>query len=451
MNHDSLIIKSFIDNGRLSGNYFKLIRNKNKYENVKSYLRNRYVDMSNSKTLYKEVIYRIWKGVDRRPVCKTCGKFTKFNHTKDLCYNEHCSKRCALNDKNVRDKQDDTKLIRYDSVNNIKKRKETCIEKYGTDNPAKSQIIRQKIRKTNIERYGASSPLLNVEVIQKTKNTNLLRYGDECAQSSKQVRKKISVSHKEYWHRLSEDERQKRADQFIQNMKDIYGVNNISELKKRYFQCKESSPIDWNNVIYKTKQTNSERYGVTSVLQSDKAKSLARVAMQDRYGVDYPFQSKDIIKKANSTMHKRYGPDWETVVEKMIETKRKNHTFNTSIPEDESFTILKERYPDTVTQYKDDRYPFVCDFYIPSLDLFIECNYHWTHGGHPYNEYNDDDNHMLESWKRKNTEYYDNAIRTWTVRDTTKRNTAKQNKLKYIEFWNIDELRQFVSKNIFQE
>ena len=32
---------------------------------------------------------------------------------------------------------------------------------------------------------------------------------------------------------------------------------------------------------------------------------------------------------------------------------------------------------------KYDRYPFACDFYISSLDLFIECNYHWTHGGKP--------------------------------------------------------------------
>ena len=44
---------------------------------------------------------------------------------------------------------------------------------------------------------------------------------------------------------------------------------------------------------------------------------------------------------------------------------------------------------------KYDRYPFACDFYISSLDLFIECNYHWTHGGKPY-EGTEDDKQIVE-------------------------------------------------------
>ena len=445
MNHDNLIIKLFIYDNHLLSNYLKLIRNKNKYENIKSYLRSRYDDVFDSKILYKEVIYRIYRNIDKRPVCKTCGRLTKFNHAKKLCYNEHCSKECALNDKNVRDKQNNTKLIKYDSVNNDKKRKETCLEKYGVDNPAKCSTIKEKIKQTNIEKYGMSSPLQNSKVKQKTKETNLSKYNHECAQSSKIIKDKISIAHKTYWNKLSKTEKQKHIDKFKQNMLAIYGVENISELKKRYFQHKESSTIDWNNVIYKTKQTNLERYGLTSALQLDKAKANAKIVMQNKYGVDYPFQSQEIIKKGKTTSNRLYGPNWETVVEKMIDTKRKNHTFNTSKPEDESFVLLKERYPDTVTQYKDDRYPFACDFYIPSLDLFIECNYHWTHGEHPYNEHNKEDKHIVESWENKHTKYYDNAVQTWTVRDVNKRNVAKENKLKYIEFWNINELRQFVS------
>ena len=176
MNHDNLIIKLFIYDNHLLSNYLKLIRNKNKYENIKSYLRSRYDDVFDSKILYKEVIYRIYRNIDKRPVCKTCGRLTKFNHTKKLCYNEHCSKECALNDKNVRDKQNNTKLIKYDSVNNGKKRKETCLEKYGVDNPAKCSTIKEKIKQTNIEKYGMSSPLQNSKVKQKTKETNLSKY-----------------------------------------------------------------------------------------------------------------------------------------------------------------------------------------------------------------------------------------------------------------------------------
>ena len=109
--------------------------------------------------------------------------------------------------------------------------------------------------------------------------------------------------------------------------------------------------------------------------------------------------------------------------------------------------MLKECYPDVITQYKDARYPFACDFYIPSLDLFIECNYHWTHGGKPY-EGTENDKKIVEKWKTKNTKFYNNAIQTWTVRDVNKRNTVKENKLNYIEFWNIDDLKTWMTKTL---
>ena len=108
---------------------------------------------------------------------------------------------------------------------------------------------------------------------------------------------------------------------------------------------------------------------------------------------------------------------------------------------------MKEYYPDIVSQYKDNRYPFACDFYIPSLDLFIECNYHWTHGGKPY-EGTENDKKIVEKWKTKNTKFYNNAIQTWTVRDVNKRNTVKENKLNYIEFWNIDDLKTWMTKTL---
>jgi hypothetical protein len=73
------------------------------------------------------------------------------------------------------------------------------------------------------------------------------------------------------------------------------------------------------------------------------------------------------------------------------------------------------------------------------LDLYIECQYGWTHGGKPF-EGTESDNIIIENWKSKNTEYYNNAIETWTVRDVKKRTTALQNKLNYIEIWNINEL-----------
>ena len=130
----------------------------------------------------------------------------------------------------------------------------------------------------------------------------------------------------------------------------------------------------------------------------------------------------------------------DVVKNKRAETHRKNGTFNTSKPEQQTYELLKTKFKDVEYQYKDkDRYPFICDFYIPSLDLFIECQYSWTHGGKPYNEITDKE--KLELWKEKakTSKYYQNAINTWTIRDVNKRETANKNNLNYLEFFNIQE------------
>ena len=48
-------------------------------------------------------------------------------------------------------------FIDYSKINQkarVEKYKETCIEKYGVDNPAKAQVVKDKAVKTNLQRYG---------------------------------------------------------------------------------------------------------------------------------------------------------------------------------------------------------------------------------------------------------------------------------------------------------
>lgn len=120
---------------------------------------------------------------------------------------------------------------------------------------------------------------------------------------------------------------------------------------------------------------------------------------------------------------------------KINDIKRSNKTFNTSNPEEVYYNSLVQIYgeEDIVRQYRDERYPFSCDFYIKSLDKFIELNLHWTHGGHPYNKDSIEDceqKAFLES-KSKTSQYYANALYVWTDLDVRKQHIAKQNKLNY--------------------
>ena len=139
----------------------------------------------------------------------------------------------------------------------------------------------------------------------------------------------------------------------------------------------------------------------------------------------------------------------------MYATKRKNGTFNSSKPEDMSYVLLCEVFGknDIERQHKDDRYPFLCDFYVKSKDLYIECNYHWTHGKHWFDEKCEDDLKMLQQLKQKNIEkaqdghvknMYAHAIYVWTQLDLKKRDAAIKNQLNYKVFWNIGDFHIYI-------
>ena len=86
-------------------------------------------------------------------------------------------------------------------------------------------------------------------------------------------------------------------------------------------------------------------------------------------------------------------------------------------------------------QYYDDQYPYSCDFFIPGLNLYIEIQGSWTHGKHPFNPDDKKDNEKLNYWKSKDSEYYNNAIYTWTDLDVRKRVCVRDNHLNYLEIF----------------
>lgn len=219
LKYDKFIIKLFFnENNKLNKNYWKFIRRvkKNKYLNIQNYLLNRYNDLTiGSKTIFKESIYRILNGIEKRIKCPICNNYTTFNPNKKLCYNNHCSTSCEMKDKEVMEKHNYSCLKKYGSVNNSKKTKETCLKKYGVDNIAKLKIIKKKIEKTNIEKYGFKSPLQNNKIKEKTEKTNIKKYGNLFPQSNQKIKEKIKNSN-------------------IQTCIEKYNVDNIMKLKENY-------------------------------------------------------------------------------------------------------------------------------------------------------------------------------------------------------------------------
>lgn len=132
------------------------------------------------------------------------------------------------------------------------------------------------------------------------------------------------------------------------------------------------------------------------------------------------------------------------------EKKRKHNTFNTSKDEEFFYSKLLKIFPkeDIFRQYKDPRYPFNCDFYIKSLDMFIELNFYISHGEHPFDPSNKNDLDLLESWKEKSkkSQFYKNLIETWTIKDPLKQKIAKENNLNYKLIYNKSQMEELFNE-----
>jgi hypothetical protein len=142
-------------------------------------------------------------------------------------------------------------------------------------------------------------------------------------------------------------------------------------------------------------------------------------------------------------------------IPKTFATRRKNGTLSSSILQENLQTVLFSIFgeSDVEIEYnEDERYPYHCDFYIKSEDLFIELNGYYTHGNHWFDKNSSDDIAQLNEWKRRDESdaygCYSGAIYDWTVRDVEKRETARKNNLNYVVFWKGTIRKRFLTDEI---
>lgn len=81
--------------------------------------------------------------------------------------------------------------------------------------------------------------------------------------------------------------------------------------------------------------------------------------------------------------------------EKEVSTRKKNGSYKNHITKAEglAYNILLKYFSKTDIEYlyfDKERYPFACDFYIRSKDLFIEINQYPSHGGRAFKNTADD-------------------------------------------------------------
>ena len=230
-----------------------------------------------------------------------------------------------------------------------------------------------------------------------------------------------------------------KSEEHIQKVKDT--------TTKLYGGVANGSPI----IHKKSEETCFKHYGCKCILGSKQYRLLWEQTNLEKYGEAKPYTyGSETFKQL---MIKKYGVEnvfqsdyFKNIIKNKIENYKGCHI---SKIEKEFINYLKQNYPnDFIYQYKSELYPFRCDFYIKSLDLYIEIQGTWQHGIHPFNENDMNDLYILNQLKNRESNAlnilklesteYSNAINCWVNGDTKKRNIAKKNNLNYLEIFSCN-------------
>ena len=288
------------------------------------------------------------------------------------------------------------KIIKYTEKH---KYKTYCNRKCLAKHVQNLQSTKNKIKETCLKHWGVSTNLKSQDTKDKIKQTCLAKFNKE--------------------HYV-------QTDDFKQKSKltciSKYGVSSYTQTQS----CKD-----------RIKKTCLKNYGETTFLKTNKCKNIMQQHSLKQYGTKYYSQSKEFQ-------------------EKVYNTKKKNNTFTKSSQEEKIYQLLLTKFnkDDITRQYRSKAYPFNCDFYIKSLDLYIEYNGHWSHGKEIFDPNNPQHIAILNTWKQRSMksnfkdikkQSYIDAINIWTIKDPLKYKTAKSNNLNYKIFWNIKEAEDWVN------
>jgi DNA-directed RNA polymerase subunit RPC12/RpoP len=277
--------------------------------------------------------------------------------------------------KSMISKSRQTKKERHGSEtwNNSAKAKQTSLEHYGVDNPAKSDEVKDKMRSTCLKRYGVEHTFQSEQVKDNIKKTSLDRYGVENPGGSAPALQKIKDT-----------------------LQDRYGVSSPGEL------LREEAYQD------KAKRTCLERHGVEHPSQSESAKRAHAKTCMKKYGcsnyatyVSWSLMLSGQHDQPAFTLEDLDSTEPRAMLKfkclkcgKIFESKHYNGVHNrcpdcwpklqtgTSHEEQELLEFIKKSLPsgtDVISRTKAIIPPLEIDIYVPSKHIAFEFDGLWWH------------------------------------------------------------------------
>lgn len=153
----------------------------------------------------------------------------------------------------------------------VDKRKETCISKWGVDNPKRSKDIIEKEKENIKKRWGVNHYMLSEKVRNKFNKTMKERWGVEWPQQSDEIKAKSLKT----WNNNEDKE-------------DI--------IKNRTFKLIGKSDKEKEEINKKRKETIESRWGSYDNFIKNRLE-LIKIKSIEKWGVNHHFKSPIIIKK----------------------------------------------------------------------------------------------------------------------------------------------------------
>ncbi len=200
-------------------------------------------------------------------------------------------------------------------IEHLRSFKQTCIQKYGADNPLKAKEVRQKVKATNLKKYGVEYISQSKEIKDKVQQTNFIKYGAKNYTQSDNFKIKNCETCLKRYGVENVFQSQEIKNKIERTNLERYGVKHNTQNKdiqdkvKQTFLQKYGASNYFLSSDFKVKSAkkNLERYGVSNPMHSQEIRDKIKSTNLERYGVENYTQTKEFLIKTHKTCLQKYG------------------------------------------------------------------------------------------------------------------------------------------------
>ena len=271
--------------------------------------------------------------------------------------------------------------------------KENTQKKYGVDSTWQLDSVKEKSKQTNRKRRGTDFPLQSPEVKEKVKQAVRAQYGVDNVFQAEEIKEKIRSTNLERYGAENPNQNPEVRKRSMSTNEERYGVENPFQMVDR------------------VQKGMMEKYGATSPQLVREIRERTIQTNIARYGSQFPTQNEEIRKKLSIILQ---SPE---VKEKKYQAFKNKKSFFSSAEEDNFLKYLKQIDSHTKPHRLHPTTRFIIDYYMPTLDLWVQYDGVYWHGKDykedPQGYQNNGIKRMMENDRIQN-ENIPNLIRFWS-------------------------------------